>query len=67
MLSPDAGVAAKELLSAAEDLWDRETARTWLVSPNGYLDGARPIDVLLTRGPHEVRDAIDAAVSGAYA
>jgi hypothetical protein len=29
---------------------NRRLPTQWLESPNGYLDGARPIDVLVTRG-----------------
>jgi len=54
-------------LSRALLLWEPKTAVTWLESPNGYLDRARPIDVLMTRGSSEVLDALDAALSGAYA
>jgi len=55
------------VLSRALLLWEPKTAVTWLESPNGYLDRARPIDVLMTRGSSEVLDALDAALSGAYA
>ena len=55
------------VLTRALLLWEPAVAVTWLESPNGYLDGARPIDVLVTRGSTEVIDALDAALSGAYA
>jgi len=55
------------VLSRALLLWEPETAVVWLESANGYLDHARPIDVLMTRGSSEVLDALDAALSGAYA
>jgi len=48
-------------------LWEEPVARDWLESPNGFLDGARPIDVLRARGASTVIDALDAAQSGAYA
>lgn len=48
-------------------LWQPDVAVTWLESPNAFLDHARPIDVVLSRGAGEVLDAIDAALSGAYA
>jgi putative toxin-antitoxin system antitoxin component (TIGR02293 family) len=51
----------------ALQLWDEDTARVWLQSPNAFLDHARPIDVLELRGASEVLDALDAAYSGAYA
>lgn len=37
----------------------------WLTSSNGYLDGARPVDVLRLRGSADVIAALDAAESGA--
>lgn len=55
------------VLSRALLLWEPETAVIWMESPNGFLDHARPIDVLVTRGSGEVIDALDAALSGAYA
>jgi putative toxin-antitoxin system antitoxin component (TIGR02293 family) len=55
------------VLTRAPLLWEPAVAVTWLESPNGHLDGARPIDVLVTRGSTEVIDALDAALSGAYA
>jgi hypothetical protein len=39
----------------------------WLHSANAYLGGARPIDVAAIRGPQEVLDALDEAVSGGFA
>lgn len=48
-------------------LWAPDVAVTWLESPNAFLDHARPIDVVLSRGTGEVLDALDAALSGAYA
>jgi putative toxin-antitoxin system antitoxin component (TIGR02293 family) len=55
------------VLARALLLWEEPVARDWLESPNGYLNGARPIDVLMTRGSGEVTDALDAAQSGAFA
>ena len=48
-------------------LWEPEVARIWLESPNAYLDHARPMDVLLTRGASEVIEALDSALAGGYA
>jgi hypothetical protein len=48
-------------------LWDSEIVPDWLTSPNGHLDGARPIDVLKLRGPAEVLEAVAAQASGAFA
>lgn len=67
---PDAArrlVDLDHVLSRALLLWEPETAAIWMESPNGYLDQARPIDVLVSRGSAEVIDALDAALAGAYA
>jgi Protein of unknown function (DUF2384) len=48
-------------------LWDESVLLDWLTGPNGFLEGARPIDVILTRGTTDVVDAIQAQASGAYA
>jgi uncharacterized protein (DUF2384 family) len=55
------------VLAQALLLWDADTTVTWIESPNGFLGGARPIDVLAVRGSDEVLDALDAAISGTYA
>lgn len=54
------------VMARATMLWTRETAIEWLEGSNSYLEGARPIDVLKTRGSSEVIDALDAAQSGAF-
>jgi hypothetical protein len=54
-------------LSRLEQLYEPETAQAWLSSPNAYLNGARPLDVLLAEGPADVIEAIDASVAGSYA
>jgi hypothetical protein len=48
-------------------LWDRAVIGDWLTGANAFLDGARPIDVLATRGSSEVIAAIEAETAGAYA
>lgn len=55
------------VLARALLLWEEPVAMDWLESPNGHLNGARPIDVLMTRGAGEVTDALDATQSGAFA
>lgn len=55
------------VLSRLEQLYEPSTARDWLVSPNSYLGGARPLDVLLRQGPAEVIGAIDGVMAGSYA
>ena len=48
-------------------VWDHSVVLDWLTGSNGFLQGARPIDVIATRGTNEVIDAIEAEVAGAYA
>lgn len=55
------------VLALALQIWVPEAARDWLTSANGHLDGARPIDVLRTRGANDVVDALRATAAGAYA
>jgi hypothetical protein len=47
-------------------VWDASIVRDRLTSANAFLDGARPIDVLVTRGSTEVVEAIEAEAAGAY-
>ena len=55
------------VLSRLEDLYEPEVAARWLDSPNSFLDGARPVDVLLREGPAPVIEAVDATIAGSYA
>jgi hypothetical protein len=48
-------------------LWDASVVADWLTGSNAFLDGTRPIDVLVTRGSAEVLEAIEAETEGAYA
>lgn len=48
-------------------LWERTLIEAWLTSPNGHLGGRSPLDVLRVSGAHDVLDAIDAELQGAYA
>ncbi len=48
-------------------LWDPSVIGDWLTGYNGFLEGARPIDVLVTRGTAPVLEAIEAEAEGAYA
>ena len=68
--SPD--VAAKLLdldhvIALAMQTWHPAVVMDWMTAGNGFLEGARPIDVLLQRGSAEVIDALKAGLSGAYA
>lgn len=48
-------------------VWDERLLSDWLSTPNGFLEGSRPIDVLAVRGSTEVVEAIEAEAAGAYA
>jgi uncharacterized protein (DUF2384 family) len=69
---PSPEVAAKLLdldhvMAFAVQTWHPAIVMDWLTTGNGFLDGARPVDVLLQRGSAEVIDALKATLSGAYA
>lgn len=55
------------VLSRLDDLYEPSVAARWLESPNSFLDGARPMDVLLHEGPAPVIEAVDATIAGSYA
>ena len=55
------------VLGRASLVWEPEVVVDWLESPNAFLAGARPIDVLRTHGPADVVAALDATASGAFA
>lgn len=48
-------------------VWDESLAADWMRTPNGFLDGATPLEVMEARGAAEVVEAIDAEAAGAYA
>lgn len=69
---PSPEVAARLLdldhvVALAVQAWDPAVVMDWMTSANGFLNGARPIDVLSQRGSSEVIDALKATISGAYA
>ena len=55
------------VLSRLEELYEPSVAARWLESPNSFLDGASPMDVLLLEGPAPVIEAVDATIAGSYA
>jgi uncharacterized protein (DUF2384 family) len=55
------------VLSHAMLLWEEPVVRVWLDSANPHLDGARPVDVLMTRGSSPVLEALNAEWAGAFA
>jgi hypothetical protein len=48
-------------------VWDESLAADWLTTPNGFLEGATPMQVIESRGTTAVIEAIDAEAAGAYA
>jgi hypothetical protein len=55
------------VVARALQLWIPEVVMSWLQSPNPYLEGATPLEVLHSRGSAEVLAALDETLSGAYA
>lgn len=47
-------------------VWDKSVAADWLATPNGFLDGATPIEVIESRGTTDVIEAIEAEGAEAY-
>jgi hypothetical protein len=47
-------------------VWDESLAADWLTTPNGFLDGATPMQVIESRGTTEVIEAIDAEAEAAF-
>jgi antitoxin Xre/MbcA/ParS-like protein len=47
-------------------VWDQSVAADWLMTPNGFLDGATPLEVVESRGTTEVIEAIEAEGAGAF-
>jgi hypothetical protein len=57
----------EHVLARVRLVWDGPSAVVWLESPNAYLAGARPIDVLRRQGPGRVLEALDATTWGGAA
>ena len=55
------------IIARLQLLWDTDVIGDWLEGSNAFLEGARPIDVLLVHGSIPVLEAIEAEASGAYA
>lgn len=61
-------VDLEHVVTRARLLWgDDEVVNAWLTGRNGFLDGARPIDVIGTQGSGPVIDALDQSTAGAFA
>lgn len=54
----------EHVLARARLVWGEAAAHTWLESPNSFLEGARPLDVLRLHGPAPVLEALDAEAWG---
>ncbi|HEX5927428.1 MAG TPA: hypothetical protein VFY45_26665 [Baekduia sp.] len=70
MPSPDAAAKLLDLdpvIALALQTWHPTVVMDWMTTGNGFLEGARPIDVLLQRGSAEVITALEAGLNGAYA
>lgn len=68
--SPEHGRELLDLdhvMARATLLWAPKTALLWLTGANSFLDGARPIDVLRTRGSADVIAALDSEMAGSFA
>ena len=57
---------AEIALTAAERVWRGDVALVWFASPNGFLDGIKPIDALLAGKGPMVLAALEAESAGAY-
>lgn len=55
------------VLAIYGQLRDVETFRTWLTSPNAFLNGATPHHVLELEGPTRVIGAVRAEAAGSFA
>lgn len=57
----------EHVVARARLVWGETAVRTWLTSPNSFLAGSRPIEVLQVRGPGPVLEALDAESWGGAA
>lgn len=55
------------VLARLFQVWPLPAALDWLTTANSFLDGARPIDVVVLRGAGDVADALDAEAAGSFA
>jgi uncharacterized protein (DUF2384 family) len=53
--------------AVALQVWHPDVARDWMTTANAFLDGARPLDVIRSRGSGDVVQALRAESSGAFA
>lgn len=67
---PDAAHALIDLdyiVARTRLIWGAEAAGIWLESPNAFLSGARPLDVLKADGAAPILEALDAEMWGGAA
>ena len=57
----------EHVLARVRLVWAGPAGQPWMVGANAHLGGARPLDVLLLRGPGPVLDALDASARGGAA
>ena len=57
----------EHVYSRARLVWGGASARVWLESANAFLEGSRPLDVLLADGAPRVLQALDAEMWGGAA
>ncbi len=57
----------EEIVRLAREMWGEEGLSTWMHSSIPALAGARPVDVLVEKGPVPVRDVLKQSLSGGYA
>ncbi|AWG62952.1 antitoxin Xre/MbcA/ParS toxin-binding domain-containing protein [Mycobacteroides abscessus] len=58
---------AEDVSARACLVWTDDVADIWLQSPNAFLAGVRPLDVLLTDGAARVLESLDAEMGGGAA
>lgn len=56
----------EHVFSRAALIFEPDVIKDWMTGPNSYLQGARPIDVLRSRGVSDVLNALDAAEQIAF-
>lgn len=60
-------VALEAVIRRALTLMTPKMTVIWMDSSNAFLDHARPVDVVVTRGAGEVLQALEAEAQGAFA
>jgi uncharacterized protein (DUF2384 family) len=66
-LSGERIIDLHDVLTRALQIYQPRTAIDWLFGNEPYLDQARPIDVLVSRGSASLVEALEGVDSGGYA